>query len=165
VKCLVKELGANVNQATIESGTPLLISAQKGNKEMVVYLVEKLGADINQAMHDGGTALMVASRQKHEKIVRYLLKNGANAQASLASLGTAADVSKFYGAPASQIAYIESRTHCANPGCNDAGLIKCAGCLQVFFCSKECQVEALPTHKVDCKRRIKAKMVKKTYWT
>jgi hypothetical protein len=162
VQCLVKELCANVNQASNDGCTPLFIAAQEGQLKVVQCLVKELGADINQAAPDGTTPLMVASRQKHEKIVRYLLKNGANAQASLISLSTAADVSKWYGAPAAQTAYIESRTHCANSGCSGAGLKKCASCLEVFFCSKECQVAAWPAHKADCKRRVKAKTTKKT---
>jgi hypothetical protein len=35
VKCLVKELGANVNEAIVDGGTPLLIAANNGNVAMV----------------------------------------------------------------------------------------------------------------------------------
>jgi ankyrin repeat protein len=156
-ECLVKELGASVNQAVEDGCTPLGIAAQVGIKDMVVCLVRDLGADINQANYDGGTPLMAASGMQHEKIVRYLLKNGANAQALYTNIGTAVDVSKLYGAPAKQTAYLEARTHCANRGCSGAGLKKCATCLEVFFCSKGCQVAAWPVHKADCKRRVEAK--------
>jgi hypothetical protein len=155
MECLVKELGAEVNQAMNDGpgSTLLCIAAQNGNKEMVVYLVEELGADVNKAALHGETPLMLASSKKHEKIVRYLLKNGADAQASAYGLdGTAANISKWYGASAEQTAYLEARTYCAKSGCSGAGLKKCANCREFFFCSKDCQVAAWPAHKADCKR-------------
>jgi hypothetical protein len=74
--------------------------------------------------------------------------------------GTVADISEMCDASVMQIAYIETRMHCANPGCSGAGLKKCANCLQVFFCSKECQVAAWPAHRADCKRRVEARAAK-----
>jgi hypothetical protein len=115
-------------------------------------LVKELSADINKGTLIGGTPLMVATKNKHTEIVRWLLKNGANAQAKFKGFGTAADVSKYYGAPAESTAYLEARTHCANTGCSGAGLKKCAKCLEVFFCSKDRQVAAWPAHKGDCRR-------------
>jgi ankyrin repeat protein len=162
LKCLVNELGANVNKGDKHGCTPLFIAAYIGNKETVVCLVEELGADVNLAVGDGRTPLMAATKSKHAKIVRYLLKNGANAQASAHAFGTAANVSKLYGAPAEQIVYLEARTYCANISCTGAGLKKCASCLEVFFCSKDCQVAAWPEHKVDCKRRVAEKAGKHT---
>jgi hypothetical protein len=124
-------------------------------------LVNELGADVNKVTLDGSTPLMAASKNKRNEIVRWLLKKGANAQATLhEGFGIAADISKDVGAPAEQTAYIEARTHCANPGCSGAGLKKCARCLEVFFCSKCCQVAAWLAHKADCKRRIAAKVAK-----
>jgi hypothetical protein len=133
----------------------------------VVCLIEELGADVTLVNERGITPLIAASARKHEMIARYLLKNGANAQASLLleyGTCTAADVSrsKEFGGSAEQTAYLEARTHCANPGCSGAGLKKCANCLQVFFCSKNCQVAAWPAHKADCKRRVEARLGKKT---
>jgi hypothetical protein len=60
-------------------------------------------------------------------------------------------VSKDYSALAEQTAYLEARTHCANPGCDGAGLKKCGVCLEVWFCCKECQVAHWPAHKAQCK--------------
>jgi hypothetical protein len=133
---------------------------------MVQCLVKDLGANINLAMKNGSTPLIVATITKHEMIVRYLLKNGANAQARLTNRGfsasTAAELSKDFGAPAELTAYIEARMHCANPSCFGAGLKKCAKCLEVFFCSKECQVATWPAHKADCKRRAEEKASRPT---
>lgn len=160
VKCLVNELGANVNQVLKDINTPLCIAVQNGNKDMVVCLVEELGADVNQAESDGSTPLMQASGRKQEKIGRYLLKNGANAQASFSNIGTA---HRHGGrhlqslASIEQIAYLDARTHYANPGCSGAGLKKCANCKEVFFCSKKCQVTHWPAHKANCKQRVEAK--------
>jgi hypothetical protein len=129
-----------------------------GTRRWWLCLVEELGASVNLATKYGVTPLMFASAKKHEKIVRYLLKIGADAQATHVNLRTAAvDVSNFFEATAEQTAYLEARTHCANPGCKGAGLKKCANCKEAFFCSTDCQVAAWPAHKVECKRRVEAK--------
>ena len=114
--------------------------------------MKELGADVNHATDDGRTPLMYASKSKHAETVKWLIKNGANSQASTPEFGTAANVSKMFGAPTEQTAYLEARTRCANPGCGGAGLKKCAGCLTVFFCGPACQVAHWPAHKAKCKR-------------
>jgi ankyrin repeat protein len=163
VRLLVEELGADVNQAGEVGGTPLYVAAQNGRLDIVRCLVDEHGADVNQAAHDGSTPLMIAADMMQHKVVRYLFKHGADPQATLkGNKRMATDLSRTQGAPAEQTAYLEARTHCANPDCSGAGLKKCAKCLEVFFCSKECQVAAWPAHKADCKRRVEAKASKKT---
>jgi hypothetical protein len=93
---------------------------------------------------------MAASKKKHNEVVRWLLKSGA-----------AADISKEFGSPAEQTAYLEARTYCANVACSGAGLKKCANCSEAYFYSKECQVEAWAAHKADCKLRANVKAGKK----
>jgi hypothetical protein len=66
-----------------------------------------------------------------------------------------------YAAPTSEDMWTY-RTYCANPSCDSAGLKKCANCLEVYFCTKECQVTHWPAHKADCKRRVEAKASKMT---
>jgi hypothetical protein len=119
---------------------------------VVQCLVKELGADVNQAKLNGATPLMVAVVAKHMEIAVWLLKHGGNAQASQSRHGTVADVSREYGVPAEQTAYLDARTHCANPGCTGAGLKKCAGCLKVFFCGPACIRAHWPAHKAECKR-------------
>jgi hypothetical protein len=99
---------------------------------------------------------MAASYNKHTEVVVWLIKHGADAQASDLDGDTAADISKQEFAPAEQTAYLEARTHCANPGCNSAGLKKCAGCLKVFFCGPACIRAHWPVHKAECKRIAEA---------
>jgi hypothetical protein len=100
---------------------------------------------------------MVASYLKHTEVVVWLIKHGADTQASLHSrFRTAADISRDYGGSAEQTAYLEARTHCANPGCTGAGLKKCAGCLKVFFCGPACIRAHWPAHKAECKRIAEA---------
>jgi hypothetical protein len=160
VRFLATELGADVNHADKCGCTPLFGAAQNGHLDVVRLLVKDFGADVNQATFCGITTLIAATIRKHEEVVTWLLKNGANAQAIHENFGTAAHVSRSLGAPAEQSAYLEARTHCANPRCSGAGLKKCAKCLEVFFCAKDCQVAAWPAHKADCKRRMKAKASK-----
>jgi hypothetical protein len=135
-------------------------ASQNGHLDVLKYLVNELGANVNKRTLDGSSPLMIASRLKHGEVVRWLLKKGADAQAEHKHFGTAADVSKAFGAPPGNTAYLEARTHCAKIGCSGAGLKKCANCLEIFFCSKDCQVAAWPAHKADCKRRVEAKASK-----
>jgi hypothetical protein len=137
---LVEELGADVNQGTRDGATPLFIAAQEGHLARVRCLVKKLGADVNRTRHNGITPLMVAVSAKQDDVVAFLLKYGANPQLSSPKYGTAADVSKSLGASVEQTEYLEARTHCAMPGCSGAGAKKCAGCLKVYYCKRECQL-------------------------
>jgi ankyrin repeat protein len=150
--CLVKECGADINQADKKGYTPLYLAAQDGRLAVVRCLVKECGADINQAANDGCTPLITASAHKQTDVVVWLIKHGADAQAPAPAYGTAEDVSRHEGAPAEQTAYLEARTHCANPGCDGAGLKKCAGCLKVFFCGPACIRAHWPAHKAECKR-------------
>jgi ankyrin repeat protein len=116
VRCLVKEFGADVNQAANDGCTPLYVAAQFGSLPVVQCLVKELGADVNQARFNWSTPLMIASYCKHKEVVLWLIKHGADAQASTSLAGsTAADILRAIGAPAEQTAYLEARTHCANP--------------------------------------------------
>jgi hypothetical protein len=153
--CLVRELGANVNYASREDGTTaLLLAAQMVNLETVRFLVKELGADVNQAKHDGVTPLMAANGIE---IVRWLVKNGANTQALIQEQVSVAEASRTFGRPSEQSSYLEARAHCAQPSCGGAGIKKCAGCLEVFYCCRTCQLAHWPAHKADCKRRVKLK--------
>jgi ankyrin repeat protein len=156
VHCLVKDLGADVDQPSDTGTTPLHIAARNGHLDVVQCLVKELGADINKAADAGVTPLMVASHHEHMEVVVWLIKHGADAQAMHQEGFAAADLSREFGAPAEQTAYLEARTHCANPGCDGAGLKKCAGCLKVFFCGPACIRAHWPAHKAECKRIAEA---------
>jgi ankyrin repeat protein len=149
--------GANVYEPNMKGVTPLYIAAQNGHLDVLKFLVDEFGADINKGPLEGRTPLFAASKNQRNEVVRWLLKKGANAQTKYKEFGTPADVSKDFGAPAEQTAYIEARTHCANPGCSGAGRKKCVNCLEVFFCSKECQVAVWLAHKADCRRHVEGK--------
>jgi hypothetical protein len=153
VHCLANDLGAEVSRIDEEGKSPLFMAASRGHLDVLHFLVKDLGVDINQASPDGHTALGFASARKHKSIAAWLIKNGANPQAVDPVLGTLADVSRKFGAPADQIAYLEAKMHCTNPGCSGAGLKKCTGCKQERYCGQQCQLAHWPAHKVDCKRR------------
>jgi hypothetical protein len=151
VQCLVKELGADVNRADNRGCSPLFLAAQESRLEVVQCMVIELGADTNLATQNGSTPLMVAAKKMHYKIVRFLLKHGADPQASHHEGGTAADISHLASAPGEQTAYLEARTHYANPDCTNAGLKKCERCLVAYFCGRACIRAHWPAHKAECK--------------
>jgi hypothetical protein len=59
-QCLVRELGADVNQANVDDYTPLYIASERGNLKMVRYLAIELGADI-KAGGKGHTSVHAAA--------------------------------------------------------------------------------------------------------
>jgi ankyrin repeat protein len=136
VQYLVRERGVDVNKARDDGATPLFIAACNSYLAMVRCLVKELGADVNKSMHDGATHLMASARYNYEGVVAFLIKYGANTQSSAYSLRTAADISRDYTGPSEQTQYLEARTHCANTGCDGAGVKKCAGCLKVYYCAR-----------------------------
>jgi ankyrin repeat protein len=74
VQCLVKELGANVEQANHEGATPLYIAAQEGKLAVVQCLVKELGADVNKAaIAEQMQPLHIASFNSHLELVRCLV--------------------------------------------------------------------------------------------
>jgi ankyrin repeat protein len=76
VECLVKELGANVNNASREGAgaTPLYIAAQEGHLDVVRCLVLELHADVNQADQEGATPLYSAAYRGNLAMVQVLVK-------------------------------------------------------------------------------------------
>jgi hypothetical protein len=153
VRCLVKELGADVNQADHEGDTPLYLAALEGKMDILRCLVREFGADVSQANSDGCTPLMIAIVNNHVDVVRWLVKEGADTQAKFAATEyTAATISKEMGAPAEQTAYLEAKTHCSSPVCSGAGLLKCTGCKQARYCGEACQLAHWKVHKADCRR-------------
>jgi hypothetical protein len=73
-QCLVRELGADVNQANTEDYSPLCIASQLSNLRMVQFLATELGADVNQTDAGGLTPAFVAAQKGHMAVMRYLVK-------------------------------------------------------------------------------------------
>jgi hypothetical protein len=94
VRCLVDELGADINQANLMNFTTLIAASAKGRVDIVRWLV-KAGADTHASFASG--------------------VDGSDI--------TAATVSKHFGACAEQTAYLEAKTHCSHPSCSSEGLL------------------------------------------
>jgi ankyrin repeat protein len=75
---ILLEAGADVHQATTESGdVPLGIAALQGHTETVQRLL-KAGANVNQQSKNGVTPVYFASRKGHTAVVQLLIENGAD---------------------------------------------------------------------------------------
>jgi hypothetical protein len=165
LRCLVKELGACVDQANNNQEiTFLYMAAQNGQLDVVKCLVKDLGADVNKGQLQGSIVrLLLLLRPETSMtlaVVRWLLKNGANAQMKHNEFFTAADVSRYYGAPAEATARVPRGQNALRKGWlqrRRTQEMRQLPCLEVFFCSKECQVARWPVDKADCKQRVGAK--------
>jgi hypothetical protein len=78
ISCLVKELGADVNQRDERGFTALLSAAEAGQQPTVRYLVEEFGADVKSQDNLGETPLYVAAILGHLAVVRTLINLGAD---------------------------------------------------------------------------------------
>jgi len=68
--------GADVNYYLPGDGTPLVIAARFGSRDMVEFLLAE-GADVNQAAPGDGNALIMASAFGHLDLVTLLIERGA----------------------------------------------------------------------------------------
>jgi ankyrin repeat protein len=153
VMCLGTGLGADVNPAKIDGATPLLIAAEKGNIDVVRFLVKELGADVNLAKKGGYTPLMAAAHCTDQPIIKHLVHNGAHVRA-VSTHGTAAEILRKAGGSSAQIAYLNVRECCANPGCEGGGRKRCAVCKETRYCGMACRVAHWRVHRVGCRPPI-----------
>jgi hypothetical protein len=97
LRCLVNELGADVNKA-VEGNTPLRMAVQNNHLGVVECLVKELRADVNQVNDTGATALLKAVQQGHLAVVECLVKElGANVNHAASCGSTALHVAAENG--------------------------------------------------------------------
>jgi hypothetical protein len=148
------------NQLSTGNYNSLFGAARSGHLPALRCLL-KFRAEINYASCVGTTALMTAALHKHAKVVVWLVKAGADPQQAVQVRGTdmitAAVLFREVGASAEQTAYLETKTHCSNPGCSGAGLssrsARAAG--RRGTAAREqctCGLAQWPVHEADCKR-------------
>jgi ankyrin repeat protein len=160
MRCLVKEFAADVNQGKFNGATALYIAASLGDLSMVRVLDKELGADVNQAkkdgIRDGITPLMVAAARNNQALIKHLIHKGAHVQPTSTFGETAITFLKAAGATAAQIAYLEVRECCANPGCDGGGKKRCCVCKETRYCGIVCRVSHWRVHRGGCRPLIDA---------
>jgi hypothetical protein len=95
--------------------------------------------------------LMVAANVNHQAIIKHLVHKGARVRAT-SMIGTAITLLECAGATAAEVAYLEIRECCANPGCDGGGRKRCAVCKETRYCGKPCQVMHWPIHRASCRQ-------------
>jgi ankyrin repeat protein len=73
IRCLVNDLGADVNQADHEGITALYLAVQESHLALIRCLVVEFGADINKGNRDGIMPLHMAAMRGHCSVVRCLV--------------------------------------------------------------------------------------------
>jgi ankyrin repeat protein len=73
VRCLVKELGADVNQANDGGLTPMCAAAEKVDIALMRCLVKEFGVDVNKGNVAGAMLLYIAAVKGHLEMVRCLV--------------------------------------------------------------------------------------------
>jgi ankyrin repeat protein len=96
LRCLVQELGADVNQ-THHGTAALMIAAASDFSDMVRLLVTDVGADINHGDRRGVKPLHMSASKGNLAVVRCLIQLGASIRAVDALRSTALHVSARYG--------------------------------------------------------------------
>jgi hypothetical protein len=126
VRCLVTEFGADVNQTNKEGEMILFDAFRRGGIEGKQFLVRDLGADVNRSNDEGMTPLMVAAWSNKTAIIKHLVHNGAFVRAVTVAGDTAITILRAaHGVSAEQIAHLEVRECCGNPGCDGGGVKRC----------------------------------------
>jgi ankyrin repeat protein len=64
VRCLIREYGADVNQAEADGSTALFIAARLGRLDVLRCLAEDFDADVNKANANAITPLCIAAHQR-----------------------------------------------------------------------------------------------------
>jgi hypothetical protein len=149
----VNEFGADVNQDAADGATPVAIAASMGNLDTVGCLVHELAIDVNITTFDGYTPLMFAAQYNSQAIIKHLVHKGACVRA-ISMQGTAITQLECARSTAAQIAYLEVRECCANPGCDGSRRKRCAACKETRYCEKACQVMHWRAYRVDCRPPI-----------
>jgi ankyrin repeat protein len=86
MRCLVKELGADVNQVRDTGVMALTTAVYQRHLDAMVCLVKELGANVNRAGPDGRTPLLLAARLGYLELVSCLVKDlGADVNQKLGS--------------------------------------------------------------------------------
>ena len=74
VALLLSNESIDVNKATHDGTTPLLIAAENGHNKVVQMILAQTGIEINKARFDGATPPCLAAKFGHKKVVNHLLK-------------------------------------------------------------------------------------------
>jgi hypothetical protein len=124
----------------------LLMASIGGNLDIVRCLIIEFSADVNKATgHEGLTPLMCGSYVNNHPLIKHLVRKVAHVSAVMTKMLAAA------GANAAQIAYLEVRECCANPGCDGGGRKRCCVCKVTCYCGMACRVAHWRVHRGGCR--------------
>jgi hypothetical protein len=74
MRCLVEELGADVDGEDDDGYTPVFVASRYGHLNLVRCLVKILGADVNKANARGTSPMYVAAQNGHLEVVHCLVE-------------------------------------------------------------------------------------------
>jgi hypothetical protein len=73
MRCLIMDLGADINQENVHDFSQLMTAVLKGNLVVMRCLVEEFGADVNAKAGNGLTPLVFAAIHSNTKVLRFMV--------------------------------------------------------------------------------------------
>jgi hypothetical protein len=106
VRCLIKELGADVNRPDENGVSPVFYAAMKGQLTALLCLIQDFGADANRLNKRGITPMIAAASEGYQDIVRVLVRDFGADLNHAAQDGSTALMWASYGKHASLVKWL-----------------------------------------------------------
>jgi hypothetical protein len=136
VRLLLAHQGIEVNKAEPDGCTAMHAASVSGHLGVVQLLLARLGVDVSRDLANGMASMSILP----QPVALSVASVESGTTTSAASLGSSADA-----------AGAGEERRCAYPGCLNGAESMCDACKLVVYCSRACQKQHWPAHKVACK--------------
>lgn len=163
-------LGSSVSVRDVAGFTPLHHCCQRGGNAVTLKMAEiliKAGAEVNAQSRFGDTPLLNCTRALKDDFIQLLLSHGASPYITDNDGASAFSITSFFPKIQKMFGKANKKKQrqkreemkqvaggslkkCSVCQVIKADNMKCTGCFFVYYCGKDCQREAWPSHKAEC---------------